>query len=893
MHTIRRLTAALLALIVVASQLAKAQERGAPALDQMIRGLTNTGRVLMVGAHPDDEDTQLITWLTRGRQVETAYLSLTRGDGGQNLIGNELGESLGAIRTEELLAARRVDGGRQFFTRAYDFGFSKTAEETYKHWDHDSLLGDVVTVIRAFRPHVIVAVFSGTPADGHGHHQVSALLAREAYEAAADTVRFPVGKFGQAWIPLKFYRGARGNRVAGAIGMNVGEYDAVLGRSYSEIASASRSQHRSQGFGVLQRKGAQMDYVLRLATRVNASSPAADETSMFDGIDTSFARLASTEPKGFRSSEQHVRLAAVGAAVDSVQGALNLRRPRSVVPWLAKIAEVAQLYRFGVPACAHAGGGFTGATCTQQQLDLDASLDIFRRRSADALFAAAGIAVEVLADSELVAFGDSMAVNVNIYNRGKDTVTFVDAYLTGARIQEQVPVTILPDSAMHFTRYVHGLVDTRPWWVGNRKGDMFTGRRSPMDGVSRVAAETGNSAVPGVSIAEDVRRESDATVVLGIAGVVIRTSVGSIIHRFADPVLGEQQRPVGGVPPVTIEFDQQLEWIPTTKPIDRLLRVTVKSFANAPVTLALKAITPTGIRVDSLPPSLTLQPHEQREFFLRLRGSLKPGRYEFGIYGETLDGARYAEGFREIVYAHIRPIRMYHSSALYLQAVDITVPANLSVAYVQGVGDVVASYLRQLGIPVAILSPSEIGVTDLTRFSTIVVGTRAYGANRELVAYNSRLFDFAKKGGTLIVQYGQNEMMRPGVMPYPIQLNRPTAARVTEEDAPVTILDQKSKVLNWPNRIGDSDWANWVQERAVYMPSIIDPHYATPLEMHDPREPDNKGAVLITPLGKGTYIYTTLSLFRQIPGGVPGGPRLFVNLLSAGLDERIAPKVQP
>ena len=893
MHTIRRLAAALLALIIVAPRFAVAQERGAPALDQMVRGLTNTGRVLMVGAHPDDEDTQLITWLTRGRQVETAYLSLTRGDGGQNLIGNELGESLGAIRTEELLAARRLDGGRQFFTRAFDFGFSKTAEETYKHWDHESLLGDVVMVIRAFRPHVIIAVFSGTPADGHGHHQVSALLAREAYEAAADTVRFPSATFGQAWIPLKIYRGARGNRVAGAIGMNVGEYDPVLGRSYSEIASASRSQHRSQGFGVLQRKGAQMDYVLRLATRVNESAPAADEKSMFDGIDTTFKRLVHIEPQGPRSNLESVQLSAAGPYSIDVRADLNLHFPAGVVPKLAKIAAAAQMYRFGLPACASAGVGLIGTKCTQQQLDLDASLDIFRQRSAAALFAAAGVAVEVLADSELVAFGDSMAVNVNIYNRGKDTVTFVDAYLTGAQNHQQVPVTILPDSAVHFTRDVRGLVDTRPWWVGNRKGDMFTARLSPMDGVSRITSEPGTGAVPGVSIPEDIRRESDATVVLGIAGVVIRTSVGSIIHRFADPVLGEQQRPVGGVPPVTIEFDQQLEWIPSTKPIDRLLRVTVKSFASGPMTLALKAIAPAGIRVDSLPPSLTLQPHEQREFFLRLRGSLKPGRYEFGVYGETQDGARYAEGFREIVYAHIRPIRMYHSSALYLQAVDITVPANLSVAYVQGVGDVVATYLRQLGIPVAILSPSELGVTDLTRFSTIVVGTRAYGANRELVTYNGRLFDFARKGGTLIVQYGQNEMMRPGVMPYPIQLNRPTAARVTEEDAPVTILDQKSKVLNWPNRIGETDWANWVQERALYMPSIIDPHYATPLEMHDPREADNKGAVLITPLGKGTYIYTTLSLFRQIPGGVPGGPRLFVNLLSAGLDERIAPKVQP
>jgi LmbE family N-acetylglucosaminyl deacetylase len=893
MRIYRRLAAALFVMAAAAPRSGIAQERGAAALDQMVRGLTTTGRVLMVGAHPDDEDTPLIIWLTRGHQVETAYLSLTRGDGGQNLIGNELGETLGAIRTEELLAARRLDGGRQYFTRAYDFGFSKTAEETFKHWNHDSLLGDVVTVIRAFRPHVIVAVFSGTPADGHGHHQVSAILAREAYDAAADTVRFPPEKFGQAWIPLKFYRSARGSRAPGTLGMNVGEYDPVLGRSYAEIAGDSRSQHRSQGFGAVQRKGAQMGYVLRLASRVNEETPAANETSMFDGVDTTFARLSRIQTPLSARGPVRGRLATAAPLADSARLTLDLHRPSAIVPWLAKVAEAAQLEWLDVFRCPPPDAN-NDERCDQQQMDIDASLEVFRRRSADALLQAAGIAVEVLADSELVAFGDSMAVRVSIYNRGKDTVTFVDAYLTGARIQKQPPIIIAPDSALRFTRYVSGLVDTRPWWIGVREGDMFTARVSPANGVARVAAAAATTGLPGVAIPEDIRRESDATVIIGVAGVVIRTSVGPIIHRYADPVLGEQQRPVGGVPPVTLEFDQQLEWVPAAKPIDRLLRLTVKSFAGTPITVAIKtAVAPEGIRVDSLPPALTLQPGEQREIFVRLRGSLKAGRSVFGVYAETWDGAKYAEGFREIDYAHIRPIRIYHSSAFYVQAVDITVPAGLSVAYVQGVGDVVALYLRQLGIPVAVLSPSEIDLADLSRYSTVVVGTRAYQANHQLIAYNSRLFDFARKGGTLIVQYGQNEMMGPGVMPYPVRLNRPTAARVTEEDAPVTILDPKSRVLNWPNRIGDADWANWVQERALYMPSVIDPHYATPLEMHDPKEPDNKGALLITPLGKGMYIYTTLSLFRQIPGGVPGGPRLFVNLLSAGLDERVAQKVQP
>ncbi len=894
-HARHRAAGILAALLFVVPLGMRAQERGAAETDQLIRGTTVTGRVLMIAAHPDDEDTQLIAFLGRGRRVQTAYLSLTRGDGGQNLIGNELGESLGAIRTEELLAARRLDGGHQYFTRAFDFGFSKSAEETYKHWDHDSLLADVVTVIRSFRPHIIVSVWSGTPADGHGHHTVAGLLAREAYDAAADTVRFPVKLYGRAWAPLKFYRSARGNRRAGAVGMNVGEYDPVLGRSYAEIAGESRAQHRSQGFGGIQlRKGAQMDYVLRESSRVNESTPPADEKTIFDGIDTSFARLARSAPPAAATA-----LTRAQVLLDSARMAVDLRHPDSVARWLARAAFLARQAREAVPRCAfdvrrgpvRSVGDVVDndSACDATALDLDASLDLVARRTAEAAFDAAGIAIEATAPQELLAFGDSMPVTLAVYNRGHDNVRLAYARINDGLPFLFAPILIPPDSSARLTRNVIGLVDSRPWWISPKNGDLFPVHNSPSDGLARVSfIGVGNLfTVPGVAIAEEERRITNVRVTADIMGQMITMDAGPVTFHSADPLLGEQNRPVGGVPAVTLQFDGGLEWMIANKPLDHMLRVSLKSFSDSPRTFSFKLVSPPGIRVDSLPASMTLKAREEREMFLRVRGQLKSGRYEFGIVAETENG-RFMEGFKSIEYSHIRPIRMYRYSAIYFQAVDIDIPRTLSVAYIQGVGDNIAPFLRQLGIPVAIVSAEELPVVDLSRFSTVVVGTRAYEAHRELVAYNGRLLDFARKGGTLVVQYGQ-DIATLGVMPFPV--TTPRTSRVTVEEAPVTVLDARSRVLNSPNKIGKDDWTDWVQERGLYMPTVIDPRYSTPLEMHDPGEADNKGALLVAPLGKGTYVFTSLSLFRQIPGGVPGGARLFVNLLSAGIEpERAAPK---
>lgn len=882
-RTLRRLpalVAGVALLLALAPRSASGQDRGAIALDQLVRGLSVTGRVLMVGAHPDDEDTALLAWLAKGHQVHAAYLSLTRGDGGQNEIGNELGEALGAIRTEELLAARRIDGAQQFFSRAYDFGFSKNAAETFRHWDREALTGDVVRVIRAFRPHVVVGVWSGTRADGHGHHEASGIIARDGFDAAADTVRFPVRTHGRPWTPLKLYRGAWARNRPATLAVQVGTLDPVLGRSVAEVAAESRSQHRSQGFGVLGTRAAAETRLTREVSRVNEAVPPTDETSPFDGIDTSFARLAELD------TAAHTTLRRAAALIDSVQRALDLRRPGAVVPQLARLVGALQEARDSTARCPfipHRLSLFDGRTtpeCTTAQTELDTSLGRALERVQRALLVAAGVAIEATAGAELLAFGDSMPARIAVYNRGRHEVIVQALRLTGTSRQPIDPVTLPPDSALVVERSVIGLVDHRPWWLGGRDSAMFADNRSPADGAALISYGIDAALVPSVSLAEEVRRLTDVRATLTIAGVTTTVFGGELLYRVADPVLGEQNRPVGGVPPITLSLDRGLEFVRADQPIDRRVRLTIRSHTGRARELTLKYLLPRGVRVEDGPATVTLAAGEVREIFVRLRGTLPAGRHEFGI-GAASEGTTYTEGMWLIEYPHIRPQRLYRSSAMYLQAVPVTVPKSLVVAYVTGVSDAVAPALRQLDIPTTVLEPSELPLLDLSRYTTVVIGPRAYGASAELRAFNPRLLEWVRGGGTLVVQYGQYEMAAPGTMPFPITLGRP-AARVTIEEAPVRVADPAARVLSWPNPITATDWAGWVQERALYMPTGVDPRYDTPLAMNDPEEPENSGALLTATLGQGRYIYTTLSLFRQVPAGVPGSVRLLVNLLAAG-----------
>ncbi|MGI8546344.1 MAG: PIG-L family deacetylase [Gemmatimonadaceae bacterium] len=726
-----------------------AQERGIVALAEARAAAGVANRVLVIGAHPDDEDTQLIAWLARGHRAETAYLSLTRGDGGQNLIGNELGEALGVIRTEELLAARRIDGAHQYFTRAYDFGFSKTAAESFAHWPHDSLLGDVIKVVRAFRPQVMVSVFSGTPRDGHGQHQVAGILAREAYDLAGDTVRFPARVYGAPWTPLKFYRGARFSPEQGTLAINVGEYDSILGKSYAEIAAESRSQHKSQGFGTAPRRGASMDYLRREASRVNASTPAQSEHSLFDGIDTT-RRVT---------------------AADNDRIAL----------------------------------------------------------------ADAQVATEAVAARERVALGDSAAVQLNVYRHG-----------------------VLDSAASHVV-WVKGEHITQPYWLARpRVGDLF--------------------AFASDSIADDERvKESWIPVQVPIAGrapIMVRTPP---LYRYADPVRGEVQRPLATAPGVSVTFSRDVELARANTPLERAFQVTLRSSWPVAHTVSVALAVSASMRVDSSKRTVVLGPGATRTVIFRTTGTLTSGVHH--VRAIARDGALIdTVGFVPIEYEHIDPQRMYRAADISLHALDVRLPAGVTVGYVEGVGDNVADGLRDLGVPVTLIDPADLPVADLSRFSTIIVGPRAYQANQNLIDNNAYLLDWTRRGGNLVVQYGQYEMQQPGVMPYPIALARP-AARVTEENVPVTILDSASALLNVPNKITGRDFEGWLQERATYMPSAFDAHYQTVLAMHDPGEEPNRAAILTAPFGKGRYTYVTLALFRQIPAAVPGGARIFANLL--------------
>ena len=884
----RSLVAPLAAFVLASGSRVQAQDRGAAALGDAVASLGTTARVLVVGAHPDDEDTALITWLTRGHHVETAYLSLTRGDGGQNLIGNELGPALGVIRTEELLAARRIDGGRQYFGREYDFGFSKNAEETFKHWPRDSVLKDIVTVVRAFRPHIIIAMFTGTPRDGHGHHQVSGILAREAFDAAADTVRFPrrtTSGLG-AWTPLKFYRGAYGiaDRAKASLAFNVGEYSPLLGRSYYEIAAESRSQHLSQGFGIVQNKGARLDFLQLEASRVGAVVAGAREQSLFDGVDVAWTRF-----KGIADASRLTPLidSLEDARVDAGQR-LNLVDPTLMVQPLSRLLRFARAARerLGcpeqpVPVCGGANGG---------PGDLAVSLDITIERATRALLQASGIAVEAFAEREQVAQGDSVRVVVTVYNQGKKSIQAGGADVAFATAANAVTAAddpshaIAPDSAWRDTLWLRSdSVPTGPWWLRRpRRGDMFD---------VPIVTIAGTPTMPQLMLGEDRVRSSVAHVVLTLGDATFPVDVSPIVYRYANPARGEERRPVATVPAIGVLLDQEIAFARSVVPMSRDVTVHLRSGSAATRQATVRLNLPRGLTVDSLTRTVTLAPFRTADVTFRIDGALSSGGHQLGAVAES-DGKQFASGYVPIEYEHIRPQRLYRQSTERLEAVNVLVPPDLRVGYIAGVSDNVAPMLEQLGIPLTVIDPAALSKTDLRRFTTIVVGPRAYGAIPALVVNNGRLLEFARRGGTLVVQYGQQEMTRPGILPYPITLAQP-ADRVTEEDAPVRVLDPSSQLLTVPNTITDADWKGWVQERSTYMPATWDPQYRTVVSMNDTGEKPNDSGILVAPVGNGTLVYTTLAFFRQLPAGNAGAARLFVNLLAARPAAAVRPKPLP
>jgi LmbE family N-acetylglucosaminyl deacetylase len=829
-----------------------AQESGAVALGELLAGLDVNARVLVIGAHPDDEDTQLIAWLARGRQAETAYLSLTRGDGGQNLIGNELGEALGVIRTEELLAARRIDGGRQYFGRAYDFGFSKSADEAFQHWPREELLRDVVTVVREFRPHVIVSIFSGTPRDGHGQHQVAGILARAAFEVAGDTVRVPIRATAMhdAWTPLKLYQSARFSPDSATLSFNVGEYSALRGRSYAELAGESRSQHKSQGFGALERKGAVLDYLRRVASRVPAPEDPRQERSIFDGMTPTIERVRPL----FAVEERRLALDTLVAAIQKVRRVSRLEEPSTAIEPLARVLEVVSRLSTRIPVVSRH---------RREDLEINAALKSVRERATAARLVAMGVRLEATVPRELVAAGDTVPVTIAVYNNGRAPVSVARVAVAGRAVRDDSLAErreVQPDSTGEWKITVHTDSVTSPaWLVAPRTGDLFSHSVHARD--------------------ETVEHDAFVRAMVVLDGRE-HWLQAPIVRRFADPVRGEVRRPLEVAPALSVTLERTVEYAPANTDLRRPLRVLLRSASPDTVVVQVSLGLPNGLRADSAARTVVLPALGVRWVMFSVRGRLRAGAHTLTAIARTEAGT-FASGYLPIEYEHIRPQKLYRQAVTRIEAVDVRLPNQLQVAYVQGVGDNIAPMLEQLGVPLTVLDPATLPVADLTRFSAIVIGPRAYQARDELVEFNPRLLEYARGGGTLVVQYGQQEMTRRGMMPYPITFSR-RPERVTVEEAPVRILDDDAPLLRTPNRITSRDFDGWVQERGLYMPSTFDERYHPLLELNDPGEPANRGALLVAPYGRGVYVYTTLAFFRQLPAGVPGAARLFVNLLGAG-----------
>jgi LmbE family N-acetylglucosaminyl deacetylase len=724
----RRIAAAIvLAACSAVPRRVTAQERGAVALGQLVAGLGNTARVLMIAAHPDDEDNRLLAWLSRGDHVETAYLSLTRGEGGQNLIGNELGDALGVIRTEELLAARRVDGAHQYFTRAYDFGFSKSAAESFTHWPHDSLLGDVVTIVRGFRPHVIIAVFSGTPDDGHGQHQVSAILAREAYDVSGDTVRFPTARYGPGWTVSKFYRDRTyfGGEDA-TLTINVGGYSPLLGRSYPAIAAESRSQHKSQGQGTRARLGPVMAYLRREATRVDTANDARLERSLFDGIDTTWHRLAPgfTDPASFHA------LDSLATSVSAVHSAVNLANPGPVLPMLARMARLVVGLQGMAAARARAGA---------RNGDVERTLELAAANMARAVALVAAVAVDPTVQHHLVAAKtDSASVDIAIYDRGKSPRSVGRAGLPryGSIVINDGEVA-QPDSVAHIRVIVRDTGVTQPWWLATpRSGDLFT---TPVSTVAEderddIGAEVSFAAGSNTALAAGDGPGSRTAADKVAEGVVTAT----VTEHSIDPTRGAADKPLSFVPAVSVSLDQSVDYVPAARPVDRRLPVLVRSGVATEQVVAIRLELPDGLTADSATRQITLPGYGNRRVEFRLGGSLHAGESTLRAIAAS-GGQTFADGYVPIEYDHIRPQKLYRPAEVKLVVVDVRVPRGLRVAYIPGVGDNVAAALAALGIPLTVIDSTAIATTDFSRFRAVVVGPRAYESNPDLRANNGRL----------------------------------------------------------------------------------------------------------------------------------------------------------
>ncbi|MDP3468066.1 MAG: PIG-L family deacetylase [Daejeonella sp.] len=776
-----------------------------------LKKLNTLGSALYIAAHPDDENTRLLAFLAKEKKFRTGYLSLTRGDGGQNLIGNEQSELLGLIRTQELLAARRTDGAEQFFSRAIDFGYSKNSDETFRIWDKEQILADAVWVIRKFKPDVIITRFPEDERAGHGQHAASAIIAREAFIAAADPKRFPKQlKYVDIWqarrIVWNTYNfGSMNTTAEDQLKLDVGIYNPLLGKGYGEIAAESRTHHKSQGFGSARQRGQAVEYFIHTAGILS-------KKDIFEGINSTWNRIPGGEE--------------IGRMISAAEQNFKTDEPSASVPILINILKGID----GLPK------GYWKEQKTAELKDLIA--------------AASGLWFESYTLQPIQALGDSIRLRSDIVLQSKIPVKLlsVNGQKQEFDLKEGI-VKSIPGSV--FAKEI-----TEPYWLfENHPIGIFT-----IDDQQLI----GHPEKPSSAPIEFSFRISDQVI----------SFQRPPIYKYTDQVRGEVYQPLIVAPAVTASIADKAYVFSENTP--KTITVLLKSFREKT----------EGSLIPQVPSGWKIEP-QKIEFNLPKKGDEKTVQFTIipsnqavsGKFTVSINsgGQTYNRGSRIINYEHIPIQNLFPLAESKIERVEIKTGGR-KIGYIAGAGDLIPESLQQIGYQVISLTETEIMNTDLAQYNAIITGVRAYNVNERLAVMQPKLMEYVSKGGTLLIQYNvSNPLLVQNIGPYPFKITRD---RVSDENASVRFLEKDHPVLNYPNKITAKDFEGWIQERGLYFLAEADPKYSRILSMNDPGETPKDGSLLVADYGKGRFVYTSLVFFRELPAGIPGAYRLFVNLIT-------------
>lgn len=814
---------------VFSLQLNSSAAQSSSDIFRRIKKLEETTTVLYIAAHPDDENTRLIAWMSNEKLFRTAYLSLTRGDGGQNLIGSELGLNLGLIRTRELMSARSIDGGEQFFSSAYDFGYSKTSEETIEIWNKDKILEDMVYVIRKIKPDVMICRFPPDKRAGHGHHSSSAILAREAFDLAADPMKFPeqVKTMGTwkvkrlYWNTFRF--GSNNTTDENQLKVDVGGFNPITGKSYGELAAESRSQHKSQGFGVPSQRGTQIEYF----------SPVAGDTLVADI---------------FQNNENYWKTQNGGEEIVKnfhlIQDAFDFKKPSKSIAALLKVRNLILL--------------FPENHIKKQKLD---ELD-------QIILDCTGLWKAAYSYSGNYAIRDTLHVNLQLIVRGYDSLSVT---LSGDRFNDSTTTfTLLNQTMLNKALIIKGSsTTTQPYWLQERHGKgNFVGFNKSYTGLPW-------NPDPIVIKAE-----------LNLQGTKIPFDI-PVTYKITDPVKGEAIQPLVISPLLTGHLSENTSIFNTLENRKYKLKLHYTGERADSIRLSSDAMICKGWMISFKDTSLyfTAKGEEKEiDFYIRpekinvAKGTLT---FHFSIAGSAPE---LLQSQKEISYNHLPPIVWFPELKADVQYANVNCNAK-KVLYIKGAGDDVAAMLRQIGLECHEVTAADISDMNLEVYDAIVTGIRAYNTDEKLPSVFDKLMNYVKNGGTFVVQYNTNSNLHPAsfITPFPYSISR---NRVTEEEATVSFTNESNPLLNIPNKITTKDFEGWVQERGLYFATKIDSAFTNVLLMNDQGESPQEGSLIEARYGKGLYIYTGLSFFRQLPAGVPGAFRLFANLISQSAQKR-------